>query len=74
MGLNMGKFLIIAGAILMLAGIIVQLAGRIPFFGKLPGDIAVERENYKFYFPITTSILISIVLSLLLFLFNKYKN
>ena len=70
----MGKFLIIAGVVLLIAGIIVQFANRIPFLGKLPGDIAIERENFKFYFPITTSIVISILISVVVFLINKYKN
>jgi hypothetical protein len=70
----MGKFLIITGVVLVIAGIIIQFADRIPFLGKLPGDIAIERENFKFYFPITTSIVVSILISLVVFLINKYKN
>ena len=70
----MGKFLIITGVVLVIAGIIIQFADRIPFLGKLPGDIAIERENFKFYFPTTTSIVVSILISLVVFLINKYKN
>jgi hypothetical protein len=70
----MGKFLIIAGVVLVVAGIIIQFADRIPFLGRLPGDISVEKQNFKFYFPITTSIVISILISLIVFLINKYKN
>ncbi len=70
----MGKFLIIAGAILLLTGIVIELTPNIPWLGKLPGDIRVQRGNATFYFPIMTSILVSIVLSLLLFFINRWKN
>ena len=70
----MGKFLIITGIVLLLIGIIIQYYGRIPFLGKLPGDIRIERENFKFYFPITTSILISVIISLILLLIQKAKQ
>jgi hypothetical protein len=70
----MGKILIIAGVILIVAGLVVHFADRIPFLGKLPGDISINRGNWKIYFPITTSILISLLLSLLLYLFQRMKN
>jgi hypothetical protein len=70
----MGKILIIAGVILIVAGLVVNFADKIPFLGKLPGDISVDRGNWKIYFPITTSILISILLSLLLYFFQRLKN
>ncbi|MFZ6009854.1 MAG: DUF2905 domain-containing protein [Bacteroidota bacterium] len=70
----MGKFLIIAGIVLVVAGIVIHFADRMPFLGKLPGDIAIERQNFKFYFPITTSILISILISVVIFLLQKFKN
>jgi hypothetical protein len=47
---------------------------KIPFLGKLPGDISVEKENFKFYFPLTSSIIVSILVSLLLLLLNRFKN
>lgn len=70
----MGKLLIIIGVVCIIAGAAMLYLPRIPFLGKLPGDIAVEKENFKFYFPLGTSILISIILTLLLFLYNKLKN
>jgi hypothetical protein len=70
----MGKILITIGIILVIAGVIVHFFNRIPFAGKLPGDIMIDRPNFKFYFPITTSILLSILVSLIIFLFNKFKN
>lgn len=69
----MGKLLIIVGIICIIAGLLIIYAPRIPFLGKLPGDIAIEKENFKFYFPVTTSIVISIVLSLLLYLINRWR-
>ena len=70
----MGRILIIAGIVFILAGLIVTYSDRIPFLGKLPGDIRIEKENFSFYFPITTSILVSIVLSLLIYLINRWKQ
>lgn len=66
-----GKFLIILGIVLVIAGVVFILFGKIPYLGKLPGDILIKRENFTFYFPITTCILASLVLSLILFLFFK---
>ena len=70
----MGKLLIIVGIVCVVAGLLITYLPKIPFLGKLPGDFSVERENFKFYFPLGTSILISVLLSLLLFLYNKLKN
>jgi hypothetical protein len=66
----MGKFLIIAGIVLVAVGI-VWLVGERLGLGRLPGDIVIEGENTRFYFPIMTSIVISIVLSLALWLFSR---
>lgn len=66
----MARFLVILGICLVLAGLlwpVLQKAG----LGRLPGDIVVERENFRFYFPITTSLLVSVVLSLILWLLNR---
>ncbi len=68
---DLGKILIFTGGILVLAGFFILLAGKLPYVGKLPGDIFVKKENFTFYFPITTSLLISIVLSFLLFLWMR---
>ena len=64
------RMLIFAGVTLIVAGVIWSVAERFGL-GRLPGDIAIERENFRFYFPVTTSILISIVLSLLVWLFRR---
>lgn len=70
----MGKFLIITGIILLVAGIVIQFSDKIPYLGKLPGDIVIERKNFRFYFPLTTSLLISIIISLVLLFMNKVKQ
>lgn len=72
--LDMGKFLIISGIILLLLGLIIQFSDKIPFLGRLPGDIRIEGKNYQFYFPLTSSILISIIISLVLLLINKARQ
>ena len=70
----MGKFLIISGIILLLLGLIIQFSDKIPLLGRLPGDIRIEGKNYQFYFPLTSSILISILISLVLLLINKARQ
>ncbi|MDP5274090.1 DUF2905 domain-containing protein [Chengkuizengella axinellae] len=67
------KMLIAAGAILILIGIVWQFGGRFLQLGKLPGDIAIEKENFKFYFPITTCIVLSVVLSLIYYVIRFFK-
>jgi len=62
---ELGKWLIGTGAVLVLVGLLFS------FVGKLPGDIIVRRENFIFYFPLATSMLVSIVLSLLFYLFSR---
>jgi hypothetical protein len=59
----LGVVLVVLGGILWLSG---ALGGKIPFLGRLPGDIHVQRGNWSFYFPLTTSIILSIVLTLIL--------
>jgi len=66
-----GKILIAAGIILVAAGILFLFGGRIPFLGKLPGDIYIKNKNFTFYFPIVTTLIISIIISLILYLFRK---
>ena len=66
-----GRSLIILGIILIIAGVFLTLGGRLSWFGRLPGDIVIEKKNFTFYFPITTSILISVILSIVLFLFFR---
>jgi DUF2905 family protein len=70
----LGKYLIAIGLIITFLGILLYISPHIPFLkflGKLPGDISIRRENFQFYFPLTTSILLSLLLTLLLYLLRK---
>jgi len=70
----MGRYLIILGLAIFVVGLLVSAGSRWPIFGKLgrlPGDIAIERPGFRFYFPLTTSILLSLVLTLVLSFFRK---
>ncbi|OYD09911.1 DUF2905 domain-containing protein [Paludifilum halophilum] len=67
------KLLIVAGVILVVIGLIWQVGGRFFNLGRLPGDIVIEKENFKFYFPVVTSIVISVVLSLILYLIRLFR-
>jgi hypothetical protein len=70
-GPDIGKLLIVLGGILVIVGAALILSGKIPWLGRLPGDIYIQRRNFTFFFPLTTSILLSVVLSLLLYLFFR---
>ena len=70
----MGKFLIIIGFLIVLAGVILHYWPKLPFLGKLPGDVVIDRGNFKMYLPITTSIVVSILISLILLLINRAKH
>ena len=68
-----GKYVIIAGAGVILIGIIIYFFhDKLHWIGRLPGDIRIEKENSRFYFPITTMILFSVVISLLLYLIRRF--
>ncbi len=66
------KILITIGIILIIMGLLWQIGGKFFPLGRLPGDIVMERENFRFYFPIVTSIIISVILSLILYLFRFF--
>jgi uncharacterized protein HemY len=66
----MGRWLIILCVVLVVAGVLWPWLGKLGL-GRLPGDIVIERENFRLYLPITTSIVVSIVLSLILWLLNR---
>jgi uncharacterized protein HemY len=68
---EIGKILIIFGVIFIGVGLLLAFFHKIPFLGKLPGDILIQKKNFTFYFPVATSILISIVLSLIFYLWSK---
>ena len=66
-----GKTLIVVGLAIAALGVVVSLAGKLPWLGRLPGDIYVKRDNFSFYFPLATSVILSLVLSLILWLLRK---
>jgi uncharacterized protein HemY len=69
---QLGKILILAGILLMIAGALLLIPGnKLGWMGHLPGDIRIERENFRFYFPVTTLIIISLILNLVFWVIRK---
>ncbi|MEE9185701.1 MAG: DUF2905 domain-containing protein [Candidatus Binatia bacterium] len=68
---SLGKALIFFGILLVVLGVIFTLGAKIPWLGQLPGDIYIRRERFSFYFPLTTCLLLSLVISLVLYLFRR---
>jgi len=66
-----GRFLIITGVIIIVLGGLLLLSGKVPWLGRLPGDIFIQRKSFTFYFPLATSILLSIVITLILWLLGR---
>jgi hypothetical protein len=71
---NIPKLLISTGGFLILMGALWMFGGKYFKFGHLPGDIAIQKENYKFYFPVATSILLSLLLSFVFWLIQKFTR
>ncbi len=69
--MDIGRWLIMIGLITAAVGVMVVFASKIPFLGRLPGDIFLKKDNFTFYFPLATSILLSIVLSLIFYFLNR---
>ncbi len=68
---DVGRMLVVLGVLLALAGVVLLLAGRVPWIGRLPGDIHVQRGDWTFYFPLATSLLLSAVLTLVLWVLGR---
>jgi Protein of unknown function (DUF2905) len=66
-----GKLLILLGLVLVLAGLFLHFGWKFSWLGRLPGDIRIERQNFSFYFPLTTCILVSLLISLLFWFFRR---
>lgn len=66
-----GKRLILLGVFIILIGLFLVIGDKIPWVGKLPGDIVIKKEKFAFYFPITTCLVVSIILTMLFTLFRK---
>ena len=62
---GIGRILIIVGIIIVVLGVLVSFGGRIPFLGKLPGDILIRKDGFSFYFPIVTFLLLSVILTVI---------
>ena len=68
---DLGKSLIVVGVLIVVVGVVLMLAGRVPWLGRLPGDIYIQRGNWSFYFPVVTSLVVSVLLTLLFWLFGR---
>jgi Protein of unknown function (DUF2905) len=68
---DVGKLLIVFGLLIALVGVVLVLIGRVPWLGRLPGDILIRRGNWTFYFPLATSLLLSLFLTLLVWLLGR---
>lgn len=66
-----GKILIIIGIFIVLVGIILLYGNKIPLIGKLPGDILIKKDNFTFYFPLTTLIIVNVLIFILIYLLKK---
>ena len=70
---DIGKAIILIGVICIVIGGTITLFGKIPGIGRLPGDILIKKENFTFYFPLATSIVISLVLSIIFYFLNHHR-
>jgi len=68
---ELGKMLILFGGLMLLVGVLLTLSGKVPWLGHLPGDVFIQRDHFSFYFPLTTGLLVSALLSLLFFLLRR---
>ncbi len=73
---NLGKSLVVMGSLMIFIGGLIWLGSRVSWLrlGRLPGDIAIERENGAFYFPITTMILLSVILTFIMWLIGMVRR
>jgi len=68
---DIARMLVVFGLLIALAGVALMLVGRVPGLGRLPGDVHIQRGNWTFYFPLATSLLLSVVLTLMLWLLGR---
>ncbi len=68
---DIGRSLLVLGVVIALAGLVLLLVGRVPWIGRLPGDIHIQRGNWSFYFPLATSLLLSVLLTLLFWIIGR---
>lgn len=67
----LGKSLIVVGIVIVIVGVLVTFGPRTPYIGRLPGDILIKRENFVFYFPLATSVIVSIILSVIFYFLTR---
>jgi hypothetical protein len=70
---DLAQGIILIGSALIVAGLVLMLFPKVSSLGRLPGDFLIKRENFTFFFPLTTSIVVSILISLILYLVNKWR-
>jgi hypothetical protein len=70
----LGRILIITGAAIIILGVALLFLDKVPFIGRLPGDIVIKRKNFTLYFPLGTSILISLLLTAIIFIINLFRR
>jgi DUF2905 family protein len=68
---DIARMLVVFGLLIAFAGVALMLVGRVPWLGRLPGDIHIQRGNWTFYFPLATSLLLSVVLTLILWILGR---
>jgi uncharacterized protein HemY len=68
---DIGRTLIAVGLVLIVIGVLITALGKVPGVGRLPGDIIIKKENFSFYFPLTTCILLSVIASLIMYFWGK---
>ncbi|HEY7508873.1 MAG TPA: DUF2905 domain-containing protein [Vicinamibacteria bacterium] len=68
---EIGRILLVVGGVLLVLGLVLTFAGRVPFLGRMPGDLVYRRGNFTLYFPIVTSIVLSLLLTAILWLFRR---
>jgi hypothetical protein len=71
---SLGKALVVVGLVTIVLGLLVMFAGKIPFLGRLPGDIKIEGKNYTFYMPLGSCLLVSAILSLIFWLISRFRS
>jgi len=68
---DLARALVVLGLVLAATGVVLTFAGRVPWLGRLPGDLQIQRGGWTFYFPLATSVLLSVVLTLVLWVFGR---
>lgn len=68
---ELGRVLVVVGAVVVVVGLVLMFADRIPFVGRLPGDILIKKKNFTLYFPLATGLLLSLLLTLVLSLWSR---